>query len=168
MKIPVFVSCPTTLNDNQESARKIIIHELDELGLEPRALGRTDYPADFPLKEVLVIANHCSGGVVLGFEQFSTDKGIWKRGMKEERVQNDLIAFSTPWNHLEAGIMFALSLPLIVFKENSISGGVFDRGVTDVFIHKMPMGELSKQSKNALREVFLNWQRKVRAHYYGD
>jgi hypothetical protein len=55
-----------------------------------------------------------------------------------------------------------------VFKEDTISGGVFDSGVTDVFIHKMPMGRLTKDNKDALREVILNWQRKVRTHYYGD
>ncbi|UCE36704.1 MAG: hypothetical protein JSW00_14485 [Thermoplasmata archaeon] len=55
MKIPVFVSCPTMLNNNQENAREIIIHELDELGLEPRALGRTDYPTDFPLISLVTI-----------------------------------------------------------------------------------------------------------------
>ena len=56
----------------------------------------------------------------------------------------------------------------MVFKESEIAGGVFDPGVTDVFIHKMPMGRISKNSRNALREVVLNWQRKVRIHYYED
>jgi len=43
---------------------------LDEFNLEPGALGRSDYPAEFPLREVLVIARHCAGGIILGFEQF--------------------------------------------------------------------------------------------------
>ncbi|MFQ5822545.1 MAG: hypothetical protein ACE5JB_00655 [bacterium] len=168
MKIPVFVSCPTTLNRAQESARKIINQELDQLGIEPRALGRTDYPSDFPLREVLVIAKHCSSGVILGFTQFSTDSGIWKEGTPDAEPNNETLAFPTSWNQLEAGILFSLGLPLLVFKEENISGGAFDSGVTDVFIHKMPIGRLSVENKKALREVFLNWQRKVRAHYYGD
>lgn len=44
MKIPVFVSCPTSLSDVQEAARKAILRELDRANLEPRALGRSDYP----------------------------------------------------------------------------------------------------------------------------
>jgi len=169
MKIPVFVSCPTELNKEQETARTVIIQELEHLGMEARALGRTDYPSEFPLKEVLVIAKHCSGGIVLGFEQFYTSTGIWKRGNKtEEKKQSEPIAFPTPWNNLEAGILFSLGLPLLVFKENIISGGVFDTGVTDVFIHKIPIGKLAEKNKLALREVMLNWQRRVRAHYYED
>jgi hypothetical protein len=168
MKIPIFVSSPTQLNKDQERARTLIVNELGNLGMEPRALGRTDYPSDFPLREVLVIARHCSGGVILGFEQFYTKTGIWKRGTNEEKKNTADVCFPSPWNQLEAGILFSMGLPLLVFKEDSISGGVFDSGVTDVFIHKMPMGRILKPNQEALKEVILNWQRKVRSHYYGD
>ena len=168
MKIPVFVSCPTQLNRSQDTARRTIFRELGELGMEPRTLGRTDFPTEFPLKEVLVIAKHCSGGVILGFEQFGATAGTWKRGTIEEQDITDVQSFPTPWNHIEAGILFAHGLPLIVFREDRVAGGVFDAGVTDVFIHTMPLGRLSAANKRALREVFLNWQRRVRSHYYDD
>lgn len=168
MKIPVFVSSPTTLNIKQENARKRIVELLDELGFEPRALGRSDYPSDFPLKEVLVIAKHCAGGVILGFEQFHSDSGTWKRGSKNEKEQNSGVIFPSPWNNLEAGILYSINKPLIVFKESNISGGVFDNGVSDVFIHQMPIGKVTKEGQQALKESLLNWQRKVRANYYDD
>jgi hypothetical protein len=58
---------------------------LDEFNLEPRALGRSDYPAEFPLREVLVIAKHCAGGIVLGFEQFHFTAGTVKRGLGKRK-----------------------------------------------------------------------------------
>ena len=70
MKIPVFVSCPTSLSPSQEQARIVIIQQLDDNDLEPRALGASDYRTELPLREVLLIARHCSGGIILGFEQF--------------------------------------------------------------------------------------------------
>jgi hypothetical protein len=70
MKIPVFVSCPTNLNETQEASRKLVLRELERAGVEPRALGRSDYPTELPLREVLIVARHCAGGVILGFEQF--------------------------------------------------------------------------------------------------
>jgi len=103
----------------------------------------------------------------LGFEQFRADTGVKKRGTDEEEPITSPTLFPTPWNHLESGILFALGLPLLVFRESGISGGVFDSGVTDVFVHKMPIGKMNEASLRALREVFLNWQRKVRTHYYG-
>lgn len=168
LKIPVFVSCPTVLSKSQSASRRLIIKELEELGLEPRSLGRSDYPTDLPLREVLLIAKHCAGGLILGFEQFQANAGTWKRGTKEERKVNVSVSFPTPWNQLEAGILFSLKLPTIVFREESISGGVFDAGVTDVFVHKMPASSISTIERQALREVILKWQGLVRAHYYGE
>lgn len=168
MKIPVFVSGPTSLSKEQDSARKRIINQLEELNLEPRALGRSDYPTEYPLREVYVIAKHCSGGVILGFEQIQVTSGIVKRGTKKEKAisAEKPLSIPTEWNHLEAGIMFGLRLPLLIFKEEGVSGGVFDNGVTDVFIHSIPMGRVSKQKDASLREVFLKWHAKVSEHYY--
>jgi hypothetical protein len=171
MKIPVFVSGPTALSPEQVSARQVLMDFLEELNLEPRALGRTDYPSELPLREVLVIARHCAGGMILGFEQFQASAGIFKRGTGDEGGERSLAAgqtaaFPTPWNHLEAGILFGLGLPLLIFREPQISGGVFDNGVTDVFIHKMPSHALSPKERSNLKEVLLKWYAKVSAHYY--
>lgn len=51
--------------------------------LEPRALGRSDYPTELPLREVLVIAKHCAGGIILGFEQYRSLDGIDKARDRE-------------------------------------------------------------------------------------
>jgi hypothetical protein len=168
MKIPVFVSSPTSLNPRQEGSRNFLMAFLEELNLEPRALGRSDYPSELPLREVLVIAHHCAGGIILGFEQFAASSGTWKRGTKEQRkvAAKDSILFPTPWNHLEAGILFGLGLPILIFREDGISGGVFDNGVTDVFVHKMPGPKSSKADQEGLKEVFLKWHAKVSGRYY--
>jgi hypothetical protein len=168
MRIPVFVSGPTTLNTRQNEGRKLVIDQLKTYGLEARALGRSDYPTEFPLREVLVIAKHCSGGVILGFEQFTLKTGINKPGTVDERKIVGPRPMPTPWNHLEAGILFGLGLPLLIFREQGISGGVFDPGVTDVFVHEMPAKADPKDRRAELREVFLKWQARVRDHYYSS
>ena len=168
MRIPVFVSCPTKLNKAQDRSRDQILRELGRLQLEPRALGRSDYPSEFPLREVCVIAKHCSGGIILGFQQFIATAGFWKKGTNEEtRLGRGKSAyFPSPWNHLEAGMLFGLQLPLLIFREESVRGGVFDEGVTDVFIHNTPGGDLKDAKLEAFREVLLKWSAKVREHYY--
>jgi hypothetical protein len=167
MKIPVFVSCPTALNPVQEDSRRIILEELDDLRLEPRALGRSDYPTDLPLREIYVLATHCSGGIILGFEQFFAQEGSYKRGTGGDGERRVVTGNSFPsmWNHVEAGILFGLGLPLLVFREEKIEGGIFDPGVTDVFVHLMPNPTSNLEQ---LRDVFLKWQARVREHYYRD
>ena len=166
MKIPIFVSAPTVLSTAQDNSRRFILREIERIGFEWRALGRSDYPTELPLREVLIIAQHCAGGVILGFSQFRADTGVYKLGTIEEKTITQPTHFATPWNQLEAGILFALRLPLLIFKEGNISGGVFDNGVTDVFIHPIPLPPVNPQAKEALQAVFLKWQASVRNNYY--
>ena len=166
MRIPVFVSAPTSLTDSQEASRKLVLSELERSGLEPRALGRSDYPTELPLREVLTIARHCAGAVILGFQQVRADSGASKPGTPEEKPITTPVFFPTPWNQLETGILFSLELPLLVFRETGISGGVFDEGVTDVFIHPMPPPNLAGTAKKSFSAVFLKWQAQVRSFYY--
>src|SRR5258708_7370983 len=150
MKIPVFVSCPTSLNARQESSRKMILRELERANLEPRALGRSDYPTEAPLREVLFLARHCSGGIILGFEQILLEKGVAKRETPESRIIKSPTPLPTPWNHLEAGVLFSLGIPILVFREDGIAGGIFDLGASDVFINRMPQAPISSANKKAL------------------
>jgi len=137
-------------------------------GLELRALGRTDYPAKAPMAEILMLARRCAGGVIFGFSQFQTDKGIWKQGTPDEKRQRGTTAFPTPWNHLEATVLYALKMPLLVFKEEQVSGGIFDKGVADLFIHEMPLPRLTKSPRAALREVIRKFAAEGQARYYLD
>lgn len=168
MKIPVFVSCPTALNPEQQAARDLVMEELELFFLEPRALGRSDYPTDLPLREVYILGTHCSGGIVLGFEQFYAPNGVFKRGTPEEKPVDNGVSCPTPWNQLEAGVLFGLGLPLLVFRDENVKGGIFDPGVTDVFVHRMPTPTLTSEKRDELRELFLKWQARVREHYYRD
>jgi len=165
-KIPVFVSCPTELNPIQERKRKIIFDILDEMLMEPRAIGRSDFPVDYPLKEVYVIAKHCSGGVILGFEQVFIESGIKKRGIADREAIIKDISIPTPWNNLEAGILFGLKVPLLIFKEERIEGGVFDYGITDVFVHSMPSEVPGKSKIMEMRQVIQTWYGLVSRKYY--
>lgn len=170
MLIPVFVSTPKALNAAQDASHRYLLGELGQMGFEARTLGRTDYPTSFPLREVLTLAKHCSGGVVLGFSQFEATAGTWKRGTPYKRAikKGFTEPFPTPWNHLEAGILFALGVPLLVFREQGVSGGVFDNGVTDLFVHPMPKADLEYAEKKSLRAVIHKWAAQVRSHYYDE
>jgi hypothetical protein len=144
---------------------KAILSTLTSLGLERRALGRSDYPTEYPLKEVIQISRRCSGGVVLGFMQSLITAGISKPGTTEEKSLKD-VSLPTPWNQLEAGILFSLKLPILVFRESGVTGGVFDNGVSDVFVQNMPSVADLKSRSSPVREVLLKWQAHVRSHYY--
>jgi hypothetical protein len=166
MLIPIFGSSPTLLSPEQEVVRRLILGELGQVGLELRAVGQTDYPSAFPLREVLTLARHCAGGVILGFSQFECNSGISKKGTPAEEAVSAELAFPTPWNQLEAGILFALGKPMLIFREGLIRGGIFDNGVSDLFIQQMPAGTLRGKGRKAFREVLQKFSSEVHAHYY--
>ncbi len=170
MKIPVFVSSPTKLNADQERTRVAIFKSLDNYGLEPRALGQSDYPTRLPLREVLTIAKHCAGSLILGFEQQFAPSIEIRRGVPKTKgggAAQD-VSYPTPWNQLEAGILFALDLPQLVFRDPGITGGIFDNGVSDVFIHAMPVPDKKGTLDRRVNDVFLKWQADVRRRYYEE
>ncbi len=170
MRIPVFVSAPSpdNLSPAQEQSAKIINKLLNRYKLEWRALGRSDYPNTLPLKEVLRMVKHCSGGIILGFEQFRATKGEFKRGSVNAKTSTSPVSMPTPWNHLEAGILFSSDLPMMIFREIGITGGVFDVGTSEVFIHQMPHSAMTAQALEDLDSVFQNWVARVRIHYYDN
>lgn len=166
MLIPIFGSCPSHLNGEQDEVKRMLLGELGRVGLEWRSIGQTDYPTKFPLLEVFALAKHCSGGLILGFSQFETNQGIWKKDTPYEKKQKGRLAIPTPWNQLEAGILFSLRTPLLVFRDPDVAGGIFDVGVTDLFIHEMPKRKLSTKERKALREVFQRWSAEVITNYH--
>src|SRR5262245_22374181 len=140
MRIPVFVSRPSTLSDTQDASMRLILAELERLNLEPRTLGVSDYGRLAPLREVLVLARRCSGAMVLGFAQFRSDVGESKPNTPKQRLitTKEPARFPSPWNNLEAGVAFSLGLPLLIFREEGINGGIFDEGASEVFLYPMP------------------------------
>ena len=168
MKIPVFVSCPTTLSEQQMAVRELIIQELASADLEPRMVTPSDYPSDFPLQDVRRVASHCYGGIILGFEQILLQSGTAKAGTPQAKTIAAPISFPSPWNQLEAGVLFSLDLPIIVFKEAEISGGVFDTAVNDVSVQPMPTVPLSSDDHQAMVEAMQQWHERVKSRFERD
>lgn len=162
-RIPIFLSAPTTLSPEQQLSYQFIFDLLEREGFEPRALGRSDFGADYPLKEVYSIARHCSGGVILGFEQARANDVEFKPGTSAANKTS--ASFPTPWNNLEAGILFALKLPMMVFRAAGIQGGIFDHGVSTAFIQQLPVGIPTDAEANAIEQAVRNWAGKAREHY---
>jgi hypothetical protein len=75
--------------------------------------------------------NECEGAVILGLKTIIAQQSIKKNETDKKYAERNDIFLPTPWNHLEAGIAFALDLPLLIIREEGVEGGIFDVGVTD-------------------------------------
>jgi hypothetical protein len=89
-------------------------------------------------------------------------------GSRKAKLVDSATSFPTPWNQLEAGILFSSGVPMMIFREPRVSGGIFDVGTSEVFIHQMPTAAMNPEALDDLDSVFQNWVGRVRAQYYGD
>ena len=168
MNIPVFISVGSRLTAHQQGIYEFFCEQMETIfDLDPRTVGKTDLAMRPPLNEVLALAQHCAGALILGFEEFQIKEG--KRASKSEvpDSKNDLTgtAWSTPWNQIEAGICKALRLPMMIFAEG-VSGGIFEVGSSDLFIQRLPNIEDFEKNKKSINATITNWSGAVQRFYY--
>ncbi len=164
IKVPVFLSAPTVLNPAQQVVYDQILRCLDEEGLQPRALGRSDFPQSDPVTEVYYVARACYGGLILGFSQIDFPSGILKRGSPAEKAVGQ-IAFPSPWNQIESGILVALKRPLLVFVEEGITGGIFDQGAFSGYLQRFRPDAMTDHDREQIRERIRLWSASVRTFF---
>ncbi len=165
IKISVFLSAPTMINAHQQEVYDFVCSALNEESLQPRALGRSDFPQSDPTTEVYYLARACYGGIILGFSQVETIGAIVKRGTPVEKHVEMPIVIPTPWNQIEAGILIALRKPLLVFAQAGVSGGVFDQGAFPGFLQVFDPGSMSDVDWENMRERIRLWSADVRKQF---
>ena len=65
-----------------------------------------------------------------------------------------LFYLPTAWNHLEAGMGFALKLPILIICEGAVlKGPVFDKGVTDQYVHRLNLSSEGLSERQIKRSI---------------
>lgn len=172
VRLPVFVSSPSSLSPEQDDVRNEILDMLDREKLAPRALGQSDYTETSPLEQVCMIANNCFGGLILGFEQMRVTAGTRKHRARDNDCRDvskpidSMLRFPTPWNHMEAGVLFALGKPLLIMCETGIEDGIFAMGTAGLYTQQLP-GSLPALNtrRDQLEEVIRTWRGRVSTAY---
>lgn len=162
----VFVSKPNTVTERQQMFWQQVKTRLEERSLRPRTLGATDYSNVAPIGAVKNVMVQCQGAIILGFRQIRLIDGVAKEGTERQEVLTEHL-LPTAWNHIEAGMAFALGLPVLVVKEAGVSGGVFDLGVSDRFIHEVTLPGEEWLRSDAFLQPLNEWVEDVARHCTG-
>ena len=159
----VFISRPNDLTDDQQQVWQELDGFIRKLGLTPRVIGSVDYPNVAPLRSVVEVMHHCDGAIILGFRHTLIEKGRFKAGTAKEQVMQD-VYLPTPWNHMEAGMAYQLGLPLMIICEAGMTGGIFDIGTTERFIHQFDLSTTDWIDSERFLQPFTAWHREVVRH----
>ena len=163
----IFVSKPNTLTEGQQELWQQLEGRLKERSLRPRTLGTTDYSNAAPIGAVKNVTDRCHGVLILGLRQIRVTEGIAKEDTNEKQVlRNHLLP--TPWNHIEAGMGFAWGLPPLIIKEQGVSGGVFDLGISGSFVHEVMLPSEEWLRSEAFLQPLNEWVEEVTRHDLGS
>jgi hypothetical protein len=159
MSIDVFVSVGSNSKPEYEKFISEIEQFLRDNGLNPRAVGRTDFSAIQPLKFIEQVMNECSGTVVIAFERIHLEQGFEKRGSNVEKPLSN-VNIPTVWNQIEPSMAYVLGHPLLVIVENGIrSEGLLETGY-DWYVQWVDINDSTIQKRQFLG-VFADWKKRV-------
>jgi len=151
--VHIFVSRPTWVFPEFEAGLEVFLTSIKNMGLTPRTLGSTDYPSKAPLDEVIEIMDECKGAIILGYPQLLITEGK----VKDDELESELL-LPTEWNHIEAALAYSKGIPLIMFRHQGVSRGVFDRGVMNAFVHEVNLASPTWSMDPALNGAIQKWK----------
>jgi hypothetical protein len=166
--VPIFVSVPTKLNDNQQAIYGRIRAILRSARLSPWTVTGNVPPMKSPLAEITRLARRCAGGLILGFRQAEAERVVRWPGSRFEMKATTPTYSPSPWNQLEAGILYSLGVPMLIFAEEGVTGGIFDQGMGNFLIHEFSAGAFGETDADHMAILIREWGRHVISHHQGD
>lgn len=149
----VFVSRPNWVPEPFEKGLDNFYNLLRANELNPRTVGRSDYPSKSPLDEVVGLLKKCQGTIVLGVPQIDVQTGK----VKGEDIPGGF-QLCTEWNHIEAALAHSLGHPLLVIHHLKGSRGIFDRGAGNYFLHQVDLSDPSWPIAAGIAGALSNWK----------
>jgi hypothetical protein len=126
---------------------------LEEHGLFAEQLPRSEYTQSGQLSEVRRRLSGCCGIVVFGFSQQDDRNALLPNTTESPPIQRHLSP--TPWNYIEAGIAFALDLPLLVISFTDLGRVIFDKSISEQSVYRILLD--SDWSTGPAKTVFSDW-----------
>jgi hypothetical protein len=156
----IFLSRPTWISPEFKSGLASFLQFLESHDLVPRTIGATDFATKTPLDDVIALLGECKGAVILGFPQIRVEAGFLKDKSIPTETKSTLL-LPTEWNHIEAGLAYAMKKPLLVIHHEGVSRGVFDRGAISSFIYSVDMTNAAWPMLPQIAGALKKWKKDV-------
>ena len=164
--IDIFISVGRTVTDEQEAFVNAVIAHIRANGLNPRALGRSDWSAEQPLRFIENLMDQCSGTVIIAFERLFISNGAEHRLSKKPFPLTEC-KVTTVWNQVEAAMAYSRKQPLLVLMEDGLRiEGLLDTGF-DWWIQSCLLDSSAMQTAEFLG-VFSDWKKRVERYAQGE
>jgi hypothetical protein len=130
----------------------------DSCGVDPRILGKNEYPSGSPLEHIQTTMRTCAGVIIVAYERKYLERGMEKREaelpQKPQKLEN--CTYTTTWNHIESAMAFTLGLPLYIICQEGLSEDGLIESKLDWYVNYVVI-EPGALSKPALSDSIRNW-----------
>ena len=110
----IFISMGTPYTEQYSQFRdELELFLRDTCKVDPRIIGKNEYPSGSPLEKIREVMRGCHGVLVVAYERKFLEAGIEKRGGAAPQQLNGL-TYTTAWNHIESAMVFSFGLPLYI------------------------------------------------------
>lgn len=158
-KFNIFISSPSSLDEQQSIFKKMLEIILKNRGLIIKDVTPNEYPEEKPIIRVKRTMNVCNGAIILGFKQMIVKECIVKQGTPNEKFRNNVL-LPTPWNQIEASIAITLGIPLLIISEKGIEGGVFDPDITEQFVYQIELN-IDSLDRTEFIDALNSWNNQI-------
>jgi hypothetical protein len=121
--VRIFWSCPSSLSSCQRSAARRWWTILERTGFEVLAPARAADPSAI-LYNIRSAMQAVDGAVILALRQLRVDEGSWRPDTTAEAEPARW--WPSPWTQVEAGMAIMRSIPILIVREDGVTGGPLD------------------------------------------
>jgi hypothetical protein len=157
-KIPrVFVSMGTPYREDYVQFRDALERLLrDQCRVDPRIIGKNEYPSGTPIQHINDTIKSCDGVIIVAYERKLIEKGVEKPGANlayhnTTELKNE--KFTTPWNHIESAIAYALGLPLYIIAQRGLTEEGLIESKADWYVLKIDFTEQSLRDPHVFESI---------------
>lgn len=154
-KIPrVFVSMGSPYTDDYHRFRDQLERMLrDQCGVDPRIIGRNEYPSGSPLEHINHTMRTCDGVIIVAYERKLVQAGIEKRGGGAAQCVIENATYTTPWNHIESAIAYSLNLPIYMIAQRGLTEEGLIESKLDWYVQTIEFTEESLRRPEVIESV---------------
>jgi hypothetical protein len=160
MAIDVFISVGTTEQPEQKEFIESVEQFLQNHGLNPRRIGKSDFPSGNTLAHIKQMMNECSGTVIIALERIYIENGMERRNSTQGKILSD-VKTSTVWNHIEASMAYMLGQPLFVLVESGLKQDGLLEPLYGWYIQSVDIDSSTLHSRE-FDGRFDDWQKRVK------
>ena len=162
MRIPIFLSKPSPICEEQECFIDCLIEFLKSEGLEPRTLGVTDYDINAPLKGIRRIMMESNGLLAIALKKTHIETGCQYKEGCWDCVEDKWL--TSPYCQIEPAMAFQLGLPVLILRDKSvIADGILEKGALGSFMSVFDMKDgCDYFGSDEFLELLREWEADVR------